>query len=49
MGDNGRGFAPAQVRWGKGLRGMEKRARALGARLDRQSAAGTCIQLTLPL
>ncbi|WP_326541722.1 sensor histidine kinase [Pseudorhodoferax sp.] len=47
--DNGRGFDAAQVRWGKGLRGMEKRARALGARLDTQSAAGTCIQLTLPL
>lgn len=47
--DNGRGFDAAQVRWGKGLHGMEKRARALGARLETQSAEGTCIQVTLPL
>jgi signal transduction histidine kinase len=47
--DNGLGFDAAQVRHGKGLHGLEKRAQALGARLDIASGAGTTVELRLPL
>ena len=47
--DDGIGFDPGNVRMGKGLSGIEKRARALGAALSVTSTAGTSIKLSLPL
>ena len=48
--DDGHGFDPADHRPGKGLSGMHKRARALGAELLlRSSAQGTHVGLRLPL
>lgn len=48
--DNGVGFDPQQVRPGKGLHGMNKRARTLGARLTlRHPGLGTALELVLPL
>ena len=47
--DNGKGFDPNNVRMGKGLSGIEKRTRALGATLTIASDAGTSIRVSLPL
>ena len=49
--DDGRGFPAAQQTRGFGLRGMEKRARSIGARLAVTSEAGkgTRVQVTAPL
>jgi signal transduction histidine kinase len=48
--DNGVGFDPGDVSPGKGLHGMEKRARMLGAQLTlQQSDQGTALVLLLPL
>jgi signal transduction histidine kinase len=49
ISDDGKGFEPSRVRLGKGLSGMEKRARALGAELSISATHGTTISLTLPL
>jgi signal transduction histidine kinase len=50
MKDDGVGFDYDQVRKGKGLSGIEKRARALGATLSMTSEPGaTAISLYLPL
>ncbi len=46
--DDGRGFDAAQVRFGKGIGGMEKRARAIGARLTIVQDLGTTVELALP-
>ncbi|WP_326541640.1 sensor histidine kinase [Pseudorhodoferax sp.] len=49
VADNGTGFDPDGVRPGKGLHGMEKRARLLGARLTLSSTGhGTVLELLLP-
>ncbi|HEY1809442.1 MAG TPA: ATP-binding protein, partial [Acidobacteriaceae bacterium] len=49
--DEGRGFDPAQQTRGFGLRGMEKRARSIGAQLavTSQTGKGTRVQVTAPL
>jgi signal transduction histidine kinase len=49
--DEGRGFDPAQQTRGFGLRGMEKRARSIGAQLavTSQTDTGTRVQVTAPL
>ena len=47
--DDGKGFDPNNVRMGKGLSGIEKRTRALGATLTIASNAGTSIRVSLPL
>jgi signal transduction histidine kinase len=47
--DDGRGFDPQHVRWGKGVRSMEKRCRAIGAELRIESARGTNVTVRLPL
>jgi signal transduction histidine kinase len=49
--DEGRGFDPKQQTRGFGLRGMEKRARSIGAHLAviSQAGSGTCVQVTAPL
>jgi signal transduction histidine kinase len=49
--DEGRGFNPEQQTRGFGLRGMEKRARSIGAQLavTSQSGKGTRVQVTAPL
>ena len=47
--DNGKGFDPDSVRMGKGLNGIQKRARALGALLSISGDAGTLVKLSLPL
>jgi signal transduction histidine kinase len=49
ISDNGMGFERDQIRPGKGLSGMEKRARALGAVLSVSNAPGTVISIRLPL
>ena len=52
VGDNGRGFDPANARDdGLGLTGMEERARLMGGQLRISSAPsdGTLVELTLPL
>ena len=50
VADNGHGFDMAHHAPGKGLAGMQKRARGLGAELVmRSSAQGTQVVLTLPL
>jgi signal transduction histidine kinase len=50
VADNGVGFELGDVSPGKGLHGMEKRARTLGAQLTvQQSAQGTTLVLLLPL
>ena len=49
ISDDGIGFDPSSVRMGKGLSGIEKRARALGATLTIASEAGTSIRVSLPL
>jgi len=46
--DDGRGFDAAQVRFGKGIGGMEKRARAIGAMLAIAHDRGTTVELVLP-
>ena len=46
--DNGRGFDIDNVRMGKGLSGIQKRARSMGAVLSIASNAGTLIRLSLP-
>jgi signal transduction histidine kinase len=49
ISDNGKGFEIASVRLGKGLSGMEKRSRSIGAVLSITSnGIGTSIQLHLP-
>jgi nitrate/nitrite-specific signal transduction histidine kinase len=49
--DEGRGFDPGQQTRGFGLRGMEKRARSIGAQLAvaSQTGRGTRVQVTAPL
>ena len=47
--DNGKGFDPGNVRMGKGLSGIEKRARGMGAQLNISGAVGTSVKLSLPL
>jgi signal transduction histidine kinase/ligand-binding sensor domain-containing protein len=47
--DNGIGFDPQTVKKGLGLRGMEERARMIGARLNISSAAGDGSSLKLTL
>jgi histidine kinase/DNA gyrase B/HSP90-like ATPase len=49
--DEGRGFDPAQLTRGFGLRGMEKRARSIAAHLSvtSQTGKGTRVQVTAPL
>jgi len=49
--DEGNGFDPAQLTRGFGLRGMEKRARSIGAQLavTSQTGKGTRVQVTAPL
>jgi signal transduction histidine kinase len=49
ISDDGKGFEASKVRMGKGLSGMEKRARALGAELSIPGSKGTTVLLTLPL
>lgn len=49
ISDNGVGFDSSTVRLGKGLSGIEKRARALGATLEISCAAGTTITVKLTL
>lgn len=47
--DDGCGFDPQQVRRGKGLAGVEKRARGIGARFAIDSGpAGTRLQVAMP-
>ncbi|RYZ05549.1 MAG: hypothetical protein EOO24_12300, partial [Comamonadaceae bacterium] len=46
--DDGHGFEPAEVRPGKGLGGMEKRARAIGARLTVSQDDGTTVEVVVP-
>lgn len=50
VADNGQGFDPTTVPRGKGLGGMEKRARALGADfvVEAHPGAGTTLALSLP-
>jgi signal transduction histidine kinase len=49
--DEGRGFDPARQTRGFGLRGMEKRARSIGAQLavTSQTGKGTRVRVTAPL
>lgn len=47
--DNGQGFDPQRVRLGKGISGMEKRARGIGAELEIDGSHGTRVSVTLPL
>lgn len=51
--DNGKGFDPSQTRGQKtfGLLGMRERAKALGGRIDIESAplAGTTVRVTIPI
>jgi len=49
--DNGRGFAPGEVRTGNGLRTMAQRAEALGGKLDISScpAEGTTVRAHAPI
>jgi signal transduction histidine kinase len=49
VSDNGRGFDPATIRHGKGMGGMQKRARDLGAELSITSDQGTTVSVVLPL
>jgi signal transduction histidine kinase len=49
ISDNGIGFDGSNVRLGKGLSGIEKRARALGATVEISCVIGTTITLRLPL
>jgi signal transduction histidine kinase len=47
--DNGVGFDAHHVRMGKGICGMEKRARGIGAVLEIDGTQGTTVQVSLPL
>lgn len=47
--DDGKGFDPANIRMGKGLSGIERRARGLGAVLIVAGHAGTCVKVRVPL
>jgi signal transduction histidine kinase len=47
--DDGKGFDRKIVRGGKGLTGIEKRARKLGAKVEITGHAGTTVLLTMPL
>jgi signal transduction histidine kinase len=47
--DNGRGFDPRQPRLGKGISGMEKRARDIGAQLAIDGTRGTVVRVDWPL
>jgi signal transduction histidine kinase len=49
ISDNGKGFDVAKVRLGKGIGGMEKRARGIGAELSIKSRHCTVVRLVLPL
>lgn len=51
VGDNGRGFDPAELKTGWGLANMKKRAQELGGELDMEShpGRGTTITLRVPL
>ena len=48
IADDGAGFDARQVRLGKGIRGMEKRARSIGAALHIAHGHGTTIEVLLP-
>jgi signal transduction histidine kinase len=47
--DDGKGFDRSSVRGGKGLTGIEKRARKLGAKVEILGGAGTQVLLVMPL
>ena len=47
--DNGRGFDERVVRYGKGISGMQKRARAAGAQFSIEQWHGTTVCVTLDL
>jgi signal transduction histidine kinase len=47
--DDGKGFDRSNVRGGKGLTGIEKRARKLGAKVEITGNAGTQVLLIMPL
>ena len=47
--DNGRGFDERVVRYGKGISGMQKRARAAGAHFSIAQWHGTTVCVTLDL
>jgi signal transduction histidine kinase len=49
--DNGCGFDPTQIRPGRGLKSLQRRARHLGGelRIERAAAGGTSMSLRLPL
>jgi signal transduction histidine kinase len=49
IADNGIGFQHSTVNPGKGLSGIEKRARALGASIDINGTSGTVITVRLPI
>ena len=48
VSDNGKGFAAHHLRMGKGLCGMEKRARGIGATLEIDGTKGTTVCVRLP-
>lgn len=47
--DNGIGFDPEAIRSGKGLPGLRKRAKLIGAQLLLDSQSGTLIQISMPV
>jgi signal transduction histidine kinase len=49
IADDGIGFNSTLVRMGKGLSGIEKRARAVGASLQISGASGTTVVVRLPI
>ena len=49
IADNGRGFQANTVRYGKGISGMQKRARAAGARFSIEQSQGTTVCVALNL
>ncbi len=49
VSDNGKGFDPQRMHQGKGVSGMEKRARGIGAKLNIEGGGGTTVRLRLPL
>lgn len=49
VSDNGKGFDVHRIRMGKGISGMEKRARGIGAMLEIDGTTGTIVRVSLPL
>lgn len=47
--DDGRGFNPESIVRGKGLSGMERRARSIGARFELDGSMGARVRVELPL